>query len=53
MICAIPSCTNTAHKDGLCRVHYHERAVEETCECPPGAWHERECPLAYWPESAA
>lgn len=24
--------------------------TEETCDCPPGAWHQRDCDLVYWPE---
>ena len=23
---------------------------EETCECPPGAWHQPGCELAHWPD---
>lgn len=55
--CQIPSCPNSSKHtlQGVryCDPHYHEQTVEETCECPPGAWHRRDCTVVYWPESAA
>lgn len=48
--CRVPSCTNHARHGGLCGPHYDED--QEGCDCPPGAWHLRDCPKAYWPEGA-
>lgn len=27
----------------------HPAVEEPLCDCPPGAWHLRTCPVAYWP----